>query len=303
MSNINVLPDIINLQQNLLNDIAQNNNINPNFDAISGQLDQFNQAVENANFNNKQILSDQTDVQQILSQEYQRLQGKKQNIDNALESKQRLSFLNDNYRQRYAEYLKIIVIFIITLVIVGCINFFGNVLSFIPDYILNFLVILIILIALISCYYIYMGILMRDNIYFNELNLSTPTNVTETGGQYVNTQHTGIFDYNYGTCVGSNCCDASKGLSYDDVAMVCTTATTGPTTGGTTGPTTGGTTGTTGPTGRTTATTGGTTATTRQGFTTMDLAYKNNLLKNINPSNNKISANTPFEFDEYAVYN
>jgi hypothetical protein len=35
----------------------------------------------------------------------------------------------------------------------------------------------------------------------------------------------------------------------------------------------------------------------------MDLAYKNNLLKNINSSNNIISANTPFEFDEYAVYN
>lgn len=275
--NVNILSDVLNLEKILLEDASDANAaIAANYSAISSQLDDLNTNLDTSIDKDQKILADQSDVQNILNQEYQRLQSKQHSVTDALASRQRVSVLNENYRLRYAEYVKILIIFIVTLVIVLAITRFGEFLTFIPEYILNFIVIIVIFIAAISIYYIYMGIIFRDNIYFNELKLKDPTVTTTSPGQYVDTSGSGSLDLNFGTCIGSDCCD--EGLYYDNTLDKCTTNTPMPTITKTPTPS--------------------------QGFTTMELAYSPDSITNgKKPASKLITANTPYELKDYAIYN
>ena len=171
------LSGIFHVQKALINDISTqlsnstnidvNTNLYDEVQKMQADLDNYNTSFQSANESSSQVLSRQDDVQQLLNEEYNRLVMKQMNIDNAVQGRRRGAFLNDNYKQRYSHYTKIVIIFICTLVTIYLLTNFKEVIP-LPDYAINFIMLIIVVVALMMCYFNYMTILVRDKIYFDE---------------------------------------------------------------------------------------------------------------------------------------
>jgi len=296
MSNTD-LTGIFNVQQALLNDIStqlsNKNNITTNTNLynevlqMQPDLDNYNASFQKANQSSSQVLERQNDVMKILDNELNRLSAKQQNVDNALEGKRRGSFLNDNYRERYSHYTKIVFIFILTLVIVYILDSAKGFIP-LPNFVINFINVIIIFIAVILCYYNYMTILVRDKIYFDELNLPPPDisnkAATSPHGKAEDIKYSKFSIPGFGLCVDSNCC--STGTMWDTNTYTCVvsndnaTASVG------------------------TQSTPPIISNGTETFTTLDKAYINQDVKNIiyNEKPTLVS-NEANEFVDYTVYN
>jgi hypothetical protein len=246
------------------------------YKTIAAGLDNNQTALSAALSQNVQTLNSQGDVKQILDTEYDRLNQKQQNIDLALDGKKRAAILNENYRERFSQYTKILLIIIVSFLIVFFLNYFREIMVFVPGVVFDILNIVVFVIAAILCYTTYMTIITRDKIYFNELNLSPP-NIQPTSSGTYSAQNTDTMNLtNFGMCIGSGCCD-NKTTWWDSVAGACS-ITPPPTTGP--------------PTTRPVS-----------AFTTLDLAYSQGEISKIKSTLNPIKPNAPTEFNEYAVYN
>ena len=147
------------------------------------------------------------------------------------------------------------------------------------------------------CYFNYMTILVRDKIYFDELNLPPPnfdasSNLIDNSGNMLDTTKYSTFSLPaFGLCVDSDCC--SIGTVWDANSFSCVAASdvSGGVVLGSVSPQRG-----------TNTRVGG--GTVLQGFTTLDQAYVSGDIKNIIETETaKSSPNDPNEFIEYAVYN
>lgn len=301
MTSYTDLSGIFNVQKALLNDISSqlSNSNNVKVDTnlykevlkMQPDLDNYNQAFQQANESSAQVLDRQDDVIKILDSEMTRLSMKQQNVDNALEGKRRSSFLNDNYRERYSHYTKIVLIFVITLVIVYLLDSSKGFIP-LPYFVINFIIAIIVIIAILLSYYNYMTILVRDKIYFDELNLPPPdlTNVSSSVSEIDARKNNKFALPGFGLCIDSDCC--SDGTIWDDATFKCVV-----------------------PSGNVAAAqvvNAGTKVSSAvanavglDGFTTLDMAYvKGDVISIIeNSGNNKTGANTPNEFIDYTVYN
>jgi len=302
------LSGVFSIQQSLLNDIKdklkKTTDINERGELynqitqIEGSLDNYNKAFQDANKSSAQIVERQNNVMNILDTEYNRLTSKQQNIDNALEGKQRGSFLNDNYRERYSHYTKIVLTFVLTLVSIYILNASKGFLP-IPDFVVNFIIVVIVGVALLLTYYNYMTIMVRDKIYFDELNLAPPdlkNNMVYGNIPQVDLSRNSLFSLpNFGLCVDSDCC--STGTVWDSNSASCVVIgsdTSKPSTTSAGVPTVNW--------NRALMSEGGTAV--GENFTNLDLAYLNVDLKNvIQKGNTKMGVNAPNEFLEYTVYN
>ena len=297
------LNGIFNVQQALLNDISTqlsnknnievNNNLYNEVLQMQPDLDNYNTSFQKANQSSAQVLERQNDVMHILDNELDRLSAKQQNVDNALEGKRRGSFLNDNYRERYSHYTKIVFIFILTLVIVYVLNSSKDFIP-LPTFVINFIIVIIIVIAVTLCYYNFMTILVRDKIYFDELNLSPP-DVTKmddtTPGKLEDISYSKVSMPGFGLCIDSDCC--STGTVWDPDTYTCVVSKTGESNVstdvivGTQG----------GPPKNSVG--GGT-----EKFTTLDMAYINeDVINIIHKEKPLLISNEANEFVDYTVYN
>ena len=123
-------------------------------------------------------IDDQIKVLSVLDVEKERLLAKKKNVDLALEGRQRLSVLNENYRLRTAEYIKMILIIAISAFVILAIRMLKSRVPFIPDIVTDLVCMVIAAISFLWCILIYLTIYSRDNIYFNELSLNSPFNTS-----------------------------------------------------------------------------------------------------------------------------
>jgi len=157
------------------------------------------------------LLSNVTDMSNILMFETDRLNQKQQSIDTAISGQQRIISLNDSYRQRYSAYTNIIITAIITLTVIIAISIIGKLLSFLPSFIFDVLSIVTFLLGFFVCYYSYLDINKRSNMNFNQLQLDPPS--MPTASQIDASQAAaanvgdllGSIDLN--ACAGSICCD------------------------------------------------------------------------------------------------
>lgn len=303
MASYTDLSGMFYVQKALLNDISTqlsntdnievNNNLYEQVQKMQADLDNYNMSFQTANESSSQVLSRQDDVQRILDDEYNRLVMKQMNIDNAVQGRRRGAFLNDNYKQRYSQYTKIIIIFICTLVSIYLLTTFKDVIP-LPDYGINFIMFVIIVIAGMMCYFTYMTILVRDKIYFDELNIPPPpldisNNPVDLSGNPIdNTKYSKFSLPGFGLCVDSDCC--SVGTVWDENSYTCVAS--GDVSTGRVA------------TGINNTNVGGGTNMNSQGFTTLDQAYVSGDIKNIiETGTSKSLPNDPNEFDEYTVYN
>jgi len=199
-------------------------NHNPYLSDISGQheLDRMISNIQ-GNLTASNVIKNQTEMNHILYSEKERLSYEKKQTDDAIFSQQRMINLNNSFRERYADYTKVLLIIIITLVtIVGIIILHKNI-TIIPSFIIYILIILVTVIGIFSSYYKYSLINARDRLYYDELNLQPPS--ISTSGQTAAAQSqnaaTGnlLGTINIGGCIGPQCC--SGNTIWDSGNSVC----------------------------------------------------------------------------------
>jgi len=218
-----------------------------------------------ANKSSAQVLTDQTAVNDIVTQELNRLQTKKGDIDNALTGQQRAIQLNDSYRKRFQYYTKMIGVIVITILIYIGLIALGRFIPIIPSFIIDILCIVTIAAGIVIAYFVYVDIQSRDRINFDELSLQNPNilSIEEIKRRNAAAAANGdlLGSVNLGYCVGAACCSDEKGTVWNPELSMCVSK---PTTA----------------------------------FTTMIMSQQLGDL-----SKTAISANSPNEFEKYAKVN
>lgn len=235
---------------------------------IHDKLKILNDNYNTANVSSTQVLTNQDKVNEIVLSEKQRLEMKKNDVDTALSGQKRAILLNDSFRKRYQEYTKMVIVVIISLAVFIGIVMIGRVLPIIPSFIIDLLCVIVIAIGVIICYLIYVNIQSRDKVNFDELSLTNPSipSASDIAKSTAAAQASGnlLGSINLGTCVGAACCSDASGTVWDMSQSMCVQKSIIPSTTGT------------------------------SGFTTLFLSQKQGDFNKI-----KISANSPYEFENY----
>lgn len=150
-------------------------------------------------------------VTNIYNNENQRVQNKKQGINDMISSQKRMIALNQSYTSKMKKYGFMIGIIAFALVFVVMIITFY---SLIPSIIADLSLIIVIAGSLIWCYLIYMDIQKRDSIDFNELssdssallntaNIDKSNNLAGMEGDISTLENNLI---SQAGCIGKQCC-------------------------------------------------------------------------------------------------
>ncbi len=217
--------------ESTLDDIAvlYNNPIDSTSDekGMNGRLKELNDSLKKIEEVEKNGISRQSDVKQIIDNEVNRLDEKKKTIDEAILSQNRIIYFNDNTRKIYSAYLKMLIVFVITLAIIYLILLFDKTFGIFPKSVNEIMIIAAISISIIICYNMYGKIRYRNLYNFDEIDYAAPTKRPET--QKIKSSDLTI-DIS-STCIGSACCNTSEGATWDETLGKCVSSldTTAPT--------------------------------------------------------------------------
>lgn len=169
----------LNLQKDHLLDLGESSKLEgsaaaPLITRIKGQLDSAKAAYEESIATNRGILNHQDDVTDMVNKETERLETKKNNIDNALEGQKRMIQLNESYRMRYRYYLRIIITLLVVTVLFIVIKMVAVRIPGIPGSVWDLILILVFSIAGFYIYFTIMDIRRRDQMNFNKLYFTPP---------------------------------------------------------------------------------------------------------------------------------
>lgn len=190
--------------------------LNTGLNAIQGSL-------QSSNGSSATILTQQTAMNDIVTNELDRLNSKKTKIDSALVGQKRAVSLNDSYRQRYVQYINIIITIVIALVLIIGLSLLSNAFEVIPSFVVNILIIIIVVITMYICYVIMSNIKSRDKIDYNKLDLAPPKVATASELVKIEEQQAKagnlLGGINLMGCIGDKCC--STGTYWDQDNSVC----------------------------------------------------------------------------------
>tara|TARA_Y100000992_G_scaffold81176_2_gene51654 strand:- start:9923 stop:10708 length:786 start_codon:yes stop_codon:yes gene_type:complete len=166
------------------------------------------------------ILMKQNQVMDMVSSETERLNKKKVNIDNALESQKRMIALNDSYKMKYRYYLYIVLIIIGLILAYILIRFLSRYLVAVPGPVWDLILILVFVVGIMTIVYTYIDIRSRDTMNFNKLSYNAPKKEEATSDTKIFTgDDTNLDSSESEVCVGAACC--SEGLVYDETLGQC----------------------------------------------------------------------------------
>lgn len=219
------LSGVFHVQQNYLTDLS---NSYPNVNSapliaryvldLQNKIDDVTQSYQKADTSAKNILTEQNDMIDIVKTEQDRIEQKKEHIDQAVMEQKRKALLTESNRLRNAEYTKIILIIILCIVIhillIAAYKYFFE--EPIPDRVFTFFAIAHLTnfaIWTIVAFSMYVNIQTRSQINFNQLDLPPPT--TSSGSATP-----AVADYNnlfkdLGLCYGQSCCGPNTTWSKD----------------------------------------------------------------------------------------
>lgn len=216
----------IQAQGNYLKTLSSQTN-DPNLTSkvtnIQTGLDQLNADFTKANASSSQVLDHQQKMMDIVDTEKSRLLQKKQNIDNALDGRRRAVLLNESYRQRYFQYLKMIIVFVITLVIYVILVLLSRTFTFIPSVVFDLIYVLLFATSFFAIYFMYLDVASRDKMYFDQIDLDgpsilSPDQISKSAKDSAKSGNL-LGTINLSSCVGNNCC--STGTVWDVSNSVC----------------------------------------------------------------------------------
>lgn len=213
------LSGVLRVQKDYINDLTaisnQNGNINSNISSLNTTLgNTFNNYL--ASFGTaSDVLTKQKTVNGIIDAEKERLNAKKQQIDTALETQNRMIQLNESYRKRTAQYTYVTMVIILALLIyIVLVKLPGWVP--IPEGIIDLLTVVLIFSTIIAVWKLVSAIGKRDLIDYDQLKLPGPKIPTEdeiTKSKQAS-QNAGDISsiVNDGSCVGADCCDGNASV-------------------------------------------------------------------------------------------
>jgi hypothetical protein len=166
----------MSINQNTLNDI---HTLGGNTDALNNLTNGLNSvyaSLTNLKDIQDNALARQNDIKYLVEYESDRLNNKKMVIDKAIDTQNRIIYFNDNSRKIYAAYLKILITVVIILAIVWFFLTLASYLKndFIPEWVINIIIIIVVATGLIYIYKCYIEIRRRNRYNFDELNLEPP---------------------------------------------------------------------------------------------------------------------------------
>jgi hypothetical protein len=149
----------------------------------------------------------------VIASENARLDAKEEQIQTIKSSQDRVNALNESYRKRNWEYVKLLIVVAISLIVILGISMFLR--NIIPDSFIDLLTAIIIGIILIYAFITYRTIASRSAIDFDKLNLSNPITTTkadetsEANQKIISAGESGdILGLASSTsCSGQSCCD------------------------------------------------------------------------------------------------
>ena len=154
------------------------------------------------------IILQQNDLTHLVNQESERLDIQRNSIEIAKASQQRLIALNENSVKRHSEYLKIFALCVVELLFILILSLLS-----IPSSIFMILSIITGSFVLIYASHMYVSIISRDNIYFDELSSEAPILVSQNNIRSVDASGNTIDASGnlIGTtaCSGNACCSTS----------------------------------------------------------------------------------------------
>jgi len=205
------LNGLLEIQQNYLNDLERitlNGSVNTTT-ALSGvqqKLADLNSSFSNANTSANSILTQQDKMKDIIDKEYERISLAKQEVDNIHLGKMRYIELNDSYRKRHVDYMRIVLAILVALII------YVLVALFVPEPIYSISLIIVFSVLLIYSGSIGLEIYKRENTNHDRLNLKPPSKLREdkllTPSAAPSTASTSVPGST--TCVGEACCSSDS---------------------------------------------------------------------------------------------
>lgn len=192
--------------------------INTNMNEIASTL---------SNNESSKILSQQHGMKTIIDKEMDRLKQKKNSIENAMTTQKRMMIMNDSFLKKQRMYSQMAIAIVIGLSIILIFRYFSIQYPELEN-LANVISIFIVVSVFIYCMWIYIGILRRDPIYFDQISY-IPEKITQAPsidqGAYVppgvqsqllsrNTSYTD-------SCVGPDCCSLINGTVWDSSNNIC----------------------------------------------------------------------------------
>lgn len=222
MSNTDTQTYLASLQQSVndLSGITDDAQLSAASTQIQQQLDELNSSVNEQTTTSSELLTRQETVSDILKEEQDELQMRKDELDNKMIGKRREVLLKGAQQSRQVEYNKMAFVVIIALLVVYLCMIGDYYLPFVPSFIFTLISVIAIVIALVYCFHKFIIIHTRMKTNFDELRKSPPDGVNETSqsrssGEPVD----GSYDVGALACVGSTCCGA--GMEYDEGTNMC----------------------------------------------------------------------------------
>jgi hypothetical protein len=211
------LSGLLNIQKNYLNDLAEisqtNRNVAGDLDDIQQRLKTIDSSFKDANTSAEYTLTHQSKIEDILEKEHQRLLSKKDEIDNIHFGKMRSVELNDSYRKRQSEYIRIIVAIIIAIVLYIAVSLI------LPDQLRDISVVIIFVALIIYCGKILWVVYKRDNMNHDRLDLLPPSDVNSGTRGSLPLSRPESTSSSSAVCVGEVCC--AEGSRWDASVNKC----------------------------------------------------------------------------------
>uniref|UniRef100_A0A6C0JIY5 Uncharacterized protein n=1 Tax=viral metagenome TaxID=1070528 RepID=A0A6C0JIY5_9ZZZZ len=223
------LTGLANIQQAILTSLqnkpASDTTVSPQISSVQTALTDLFNAFGTATDTSSATLDHQTEMNNIVTTENERLKKKKALVDQALEGKQRALELNDSYRQKYSYYTKATMLVVFFLILFILLNMLSQYLPFIPSFVFDILYFFLGLTVVLTVYFIYLDIIWRDNMNFNELNFTAPHRDSPDEIQAKIAQSSKMGDLlntiNVVGCVGETCCNPLY-TKWDKGNLMCT---------------------------------------------------------------------------------
>lgn len=206
--------------------LKSNNGDNDN---VVDQIQEINNSMNNianaiSSNNSANVLSQQMGMQTIIDQEMKRLNQKKQNIESAMTTQERMMILNDSFLKRQKMFSRIALAVVIGMSLIFIFRYFSinN-----PDLesLANVLSIFVIVTVFIYSMWTYIAILRRDPIYFDQLSYIPDKNTPGPTSSVMYSSGYGgsglVQSLTPKECVGSDCCSVEKGTIWDSTTNSC----------------------------------------------------------------------------------
>ena len=199
--------DVIKYDKDLLKSVSQvDGKDKEKIQKLNEKVKDLSELVKNGNGEN--IILQQNALTHLVKQESDRLDTQRKSIEIAKESQERLIALNENSVKRHSEYLKIFALCMVELLFILILSLLG-----IPSSIFIILSIITGSFVVIYASHMYISIISRDNIYFDELSSEAPLMASQNNVRSVDGSGNTIdgSGNKIGTiaCSGNACCSTS----------------------------------------------------------------------------------------------